>query len=143
MPQKQLQEARHLAATCNARRINNVGQYSTNSTDGLLDYMFDHFDEFSLLLDASYGTLFQNFVNELVDIEVEYTFMYMQLIGCESITSGVVTEEFLHIIVTAYMNGLFEVIRHGMNRVDAKRYVKMLSDYHRAGFETIFSPLND
>ena len=37
----------------------------------------------------------------LVDIEVEYTYKYMEVIGCESVKSGLVTEEFIHIIVTA------------------------------------------
>ncbi len=51
-----------------------------------------------------------------------------------SVKSGQVTEEFIHIIVTAYFNGMFEVVRHNMDRAAAHRYVKMLNDYHMAGF---------
>ncbi len=120
-----------------------VGEYSIGGMDHILDYMYEHFDEFSLLLDASYGTLFQNFVHDLVDIEVECTFSYMKVIGCERGKSSRLTEEFLHIIVTAFMNGMFEVIRHPMKQEDARRYLNMLSHYHRAGFETIFSDLED
>ena len=43
------------------------------------------------------------------------------------------TEEFIHIIVTAYFNGMFEVVRHNMDRAAAHRYVKMLNRYHMAG----------
>ena len=78
--------------------------------------------------------------DELVDIEVEYTYQYMEVIGCESVKSGQVTEEFIHIIVTAYFNGMFEVVRHNMDRAAARRYVKMLNDYHMAGFGTVFDP---
>ena len=47
---------------------------------------------------------------------MEYTYQYMEVIGCESVKSGQVTEEFIHIIVTAYFNGMFEVVRHNMDR---------------------------
>lgn len=120
-----------------------MGQYTTQGMSRMLDYLYDHFAEFRLLLDASYGTRFQNFVNELVDIEVDYTYKYMEVIGCESVKSGIVTEEFIHIVVTAYFNGMFEVVRHNMGKEDAKRYVKMLNHYHMAGFQTIFSPETD
>ena len=104
------------------------------------DYIYDHFDVFRLLLDGAHGTRFACFLDELVDIEVEYTYQYMEVIGCESVKSGQVTEEFIHIIVTAYFNGMFEVVRHNMDRAAARRYVKMLNDYHMAGFGTVFDP---
>ena len=44
------------------------------------------------------------------------------------------------IIVTAYFNGMFEVVRHNMDRAAAHRYVKMLNRYHMAGFSTVFDP---
>lgn len=117
-----------------------VGKYTEQGMERILDYMYEHFDEFHLLLDASYGTRFQNFVDELTRIEVEYTYKYMQVIGCESITSGVVTEEFLHIVTTAYFDSIFEVVRHDMKKDEAKHYIKMLRKYHMAGFDTIFEP---
>lgn len=113
-------------------------QYSLNGMDMILDYIYEHFDVFRLLLDASYGTRFQNFVDELVRLEVDYTYKYMDVIGCDSIKSGAVTEEFLHIVTTAYFNGMFEVVRHGMSKERARKYIKMLEDYHHAGFSTIF-----
>ena len=64
----------------------------------------------------------------------------MEVIQCDSVKSGAVTEEFMHIVATAYFDGLFEVVRHNMPLEDAKRYVKMLQKYHMAGFDTIFWP---
>lgn len=116
-----------------------VMEYSSNGMELMIAYMYDNFDVFSLLLDASYGTRFQHFMDELIDIEVDYTYKYMKTIGCESVVSGVVTEEFIHIVTTSYFESLFEVIRHKMSREDAGRYVKLLGNYHHAGFDTIFS----
>lgn len=115
-------------------------EYSENGQKMLLDYIYEHFDEFQLLLSAAEGTHFACFVDELVDIEVDYTYKYMEVIGCESVKSGLVTEEFIHIVVTAYFNGMFEVVRHNMEKDDAVKYLKLLNSYHMQGFSTIFNP---
>ena len=117
-----------------------MGEYTSRHQMEMLEYIYDHFDEFRLLLDCSDGTRFSSFVDELVDIEVEYTYKYMEVINCESVKSGVVTEDFIHIIVTAYFNGMFEVVRHNMSRDDARKYIRLLNRYHMQGFSTVFNP---
>ena len=119
---------------------NQIGTYTSKEQERMVDFMYDHLDEFRLLLDAAYGTQFQHFTDEMVRIEADYTYKYMEVIGCDSVKSGAVTEDFIHMIITAYFNGMFEVIRHGMNRETAKRYIRMLNRYHMAGFGTVFSP---
>ena len=116
-----------------------MGRYTANHQMEMLDYIYDHFDEFRLLLSGAHGTHFAHFLDDLVDIEVEYTYKYMEVIGCESVKKGVVTEDFIHMIVTAYFNGMFEVVRHGMPKEDSVRYIGMLNRYHMAGFDTIFN----
>lgn len=115
-----------------------MGQYTSLHQMEMLDYIYDHFEEFRILLDGSEGTRFSSFLDKLVHIEVDYTYKYMEVIGCESVTSGLVTEEFIHIVVTAYFNGMFEVVRHNMPKADAIKYIRLLNRYHMQGFTTIF-----
>lgn len=100
--------------------------------------MFDHLDEFRLLLDASYGTRFHNFVDELVRIEVEYTYKYLQTVGTAAQLDDAMMQKLLHIVVTSRFESIFEVVRHGMSRQEAAQYIQLLSRYHRTGFEAIF-----
>ena len=116
-----------------------MGRYTSSRQMEMLDYIYDHFDTFRLLLDCAEGTQFARFVEELVEIEVDYTYKYMEVIGCESVKSGLVTEEFVHIVVTAYFNGVFEVVRHRMDKPSAVKYVRLLNRYHMQGFSTIFN----
>lgn len=116
-----------------------MGQYISLHQMEMLDYIYDHFDVFRLLLDCAEGTQFSRFVEELVEIEVDYTYKYMEVIGCKSVKSGLVTEEFVHIVVTAYFNGMFEVVRHNMDKASAVKYVRLLNRYHMQGFSTIFN----
>ena len=121
-----------------AQQKTHMAQYADGGTMALVDYMYDHLDEFRLLLDASYGTRFHNFVDELVRIEVEYTYQYMQAAGGFPGVQSPLAAQLLHIVTTSRFESIFEVIRHGMSREEAHEYVDLLSRYHRTGFSAIF-----
>ena len=113
-------------------------EYADGGTLELVDYMYEHLDEFRLLLDSSYGTRFHNFVDELVRIEVEYTYKYMEAVGCPEPSGGTLTQMLLHIVTTSRFESIFEIIRHGLSREEASEYIELLSRYHRTGFLEIF-----
>lgn len=114
-----------------------VGQYSSGEMLKMVDYIYEHFDEFRLLLDASHGTKFQNFVDRLVSVEEEYTWKWLEATGSRLEPEGELTREFYHMMVTSYFEGIFEVVRHEMGVEDAKKYVSMMGKYHHAGFLAI------
>ena len=115
-----------------------MAEYADGGMMELVEYMYDHLDKFRLLLDASYGTRFHNFVDELVRIEVEYTYKYMAAAGYPDRMGDALTEKLLHIVTTSRFESIFEVIRHGMSRDEAREYINLLSRYHRTGFFAVF-----
>lgn len=119
-------------------QIARMPEYADGGTAELVDYMYEHLDEFRLLLDASYGTRFHNFVDELVRIEVEYTYKYMEIAGYPIKCGNAMTEKLLHIVTTSRFESIFEIIRHGMSREEAAEYIGLLSCYHRKGFLAVF-----
>ena len=121
-----------------AAQAAHMAQYADGGTLELVEYMYEHLDEFRLLLDASYDTRFHNFVDALVRIEVEYTGKYMETVGYPAQLGDALTEKLLHIVTTSRFEGIFEVIRHGMSHAEAIEYIRLLSRYHRAGFFAIF-----
>ena len=123
-----------------AAQSTRVGEWEDGGTMELVDYMYGHLDEFRLLLDASAGTRFHRFVDELVRIEVEYTYKYMETVGYPAQMGDAMTEKLLHIVTTSRFESIFEVIRHGMSREEAEKYIHLLSRYHRTGFFAVFGP---
>ena len=123
-----------------AAQAAHMAEYADGGMAELVDYMYDHLDEFRLLLDASYGTRFHNFVDTLVRIEVEYTYKYMERAGYAAQLGDAATEKLLHIVTTSRFESIFEVIRHGMSRAEAAEYIELLSRYHRTGFFAVFGP---
>lgn len=105
----------------------------------IIDYMYEHFDEMQLLVDSSYGTRYQNFIEEMIRIETEYTYKYMDVIKLPAKSRELISEEFVHIMVTSLFESFFEIIRHRMSKENALKYADMLRKYHAAGWNTIFS----
>ena len=104
----------------------------------MVDDIYDHFEEFQILLDASHGTRYTDFVERLVDIETEYTYKYMEAVQIQNETSQLVTEDFIHIMTHAMIESVFEIVRHKMGKEQAYKYVDMLEKYHYGGWNTIF-----
>lgn len=101
-------------------------------------FMYEHRQEFQILVDGSYGTKFQIFVEHLVEIETEYTSMYMETAGIDAENGKSITKEFSHIMNKALFESFFEVVRHDMPEDEALEYIDMLAKYHCAGWRVIF-----
>lgn len=114
-----------------AEQAAQMPDYADGGTMELVEYMYDH-------LDASYGTRFHNFADELVRIEVEYTYKYMEAVGSTAQLGDATTQRLLHIVTTSRFESIFEIIRHGMSLEEAREYIGLLSRYHRTGFLAVF-----
>ena len=114
-------------------QIKDVESYTDESVHGLIDYVYDHYDEFRLLMDPSYGKRFENFIHELADLQTEYTFAYLQSIGWTVKEDSLMDVTFLHLLMSGYFDAWFEPVRHGMDRAYAQQYIRLLQQYHNAG----------
>lgn len=115
-----------------------VYEYSYDCQDALIDYVYNHFEEFKLLLTCSYGTQNADFLQKLIDIETKNSIVFIETIQSDAIASGAITEEFLHIINTAYLSGFFEVVLHDMKKEEAIHYIQQLGRFYTSGYNSIY-----
>lgn len=113
-------------------------EFTLDGMQRMVAYMYDHLEEFKLLVNASYGTKFQNFVEHLVEIETDYTYKFMETVGLKPDDGEHITKDFMHIMNKALFESFFEVIRHNMSEEEAMEYVVMLEKYHNAGWDVIY-----
>jgi len=116
----------------------NMSAYSTAETEWLVAYIYDHYDVFKLLIECSDGTEFSDFLNELVEVEMDYTMKFMECTKDEAIRKGSISKEFLHIVTSAYFSGIFEIVHHDMKKEDGMVYAKQLKEFYHAGFSKIY-----
>ena len=106
----------------------------------MIDYIYDHFNDFKILACSGEESLYSAFMDRLVELDTETTYRYIEAVGNDAVETGRLTPEIMHIINTACFSGIFEIVRHDMDRDAAKHYVDRLCRFYRAGWSTIFYP---
>lgn len=114
-----------------------MGVESRSSMNSIIDYIYDHFDEFKLLICRSEGTSYENFVHNMVEIEVEETLDFIELLREQGKNVPHMEKAVCHMIVSGMFNGMFQLIEHDMKRENARKYVGELQDFYIAGWSKI------
>ena len=58
-------------------KANHMGVESRTSLNEIVDYIYEHFDEFKLIICKSEGASYENFIHNMVEIEVEETYQFI------------------------------------------------------------------
>ncbi len=111
-----------------------MGRESAKCVDWMVDYIYDHYEPFKLLICHSGGTAYEHFVHNMVEVEVEYTFRYIDVLKslCQDVPE--ISKELCHMIVSGMFDGMFEVVRHDMPKDRAKRFIAQLREFYTAGW---------
>lgn len=116
-----------------------VFDYSAAKLKNFIAFIYDHFDEFKLLVTCAGGTAFADFIHSLVEIEVEYTLKFIESTGNDALTSGRITPELMHIVASAFFTAIFETVKHDMTKEAAEIYTENLRQFFTAGWRTILN----
>ena len=111
-----------------------MGLESSQCVNWMVDYICDHREPVKLLLCKAEGTSYEHFVHNMVEVEVEYTIKYMEVLRRLGRDIPELDEQMCHIIASGMFNGIFEIVVHDMPRDRALRYVEQLRDFYTAGW---------
>ncbi|WP_053956560.1 TetR/AcrR family transcriptional regulator [Inediibacterium massiliense] len=112
--------------------------YSTGELFCMIEYIYEHFDIFKILVTGSDGTKYKYFIDKMVELEEEYTKLYIKKTGNDCYEKGRLSDELLHILTTAFFNGVFEVVKHHMPKDQAIVYITQLNEFYNYGWKNIF-----
>ncbi len=115
-----------------------MNAYADRGIGWMVDFLYDHFAEFKILVCGGKEDLYQRFMHRMVELDSATTYRYIEAVGNDAVTSGRLTPEIMHMINTACFTGIFEVVAHDMGREEAHAYVERLCLFYRAGWNTIF-----
>jgi len=129
------QEKFHLRAN---DQKNDFSQYSKDKNLSFIDYVYQNFDVFKLLISCSDGTIFSNFVHDIVEVDVHYTVKFIETTENDALVNGRASLPLLHILSSAYYSGVFETVVHNMSKEDAVIYTSQLRRFFLQGWKDIF-----
>ena len=118
-------------------KINHIGVESRTSLNEIVDYIYEHFDEFKLIICKSEGTSYENFIHNMVEIEVEETYQFIDALRSQGKHVPNIGKAVCHMIVSGMFSGIFELIEHDMKKENAKKYVSEFQDFYIAGWSKI------
>lgn len=118
-------------------KINHMGVESRTSLNEIVDYIYEHFDEFKLIICKSEGTSYENFIHNMVEIEVEETYQFIDALRSQGKHVPNIEKAVCHMIVSGMFSGIFELIEHDMKKENAKKYVSEFQDFYIAGWSKI------
>ena len=117
-----------------AEQPEQMGEDSESCLDWMVDYICQNREPVKLLLCRAEGTGYESFVHNMVEVEVEYTLRYMEVLRRLGRRVPTLSRSLCHIIASGMFNGLFEVVIHDMPYEQALRDVKQLRAFYTAGW---------
>ena len=104
-----------------------MGVESRTSLNKIVDYIYEHFDEFKLIICKSEGTSYENFIHNMVEIEVEETYQFIDALRSQGKDVPTIEKAVCHMIVSGMFSGIFELIEHDMKKENAKKICQRIS----------------
>ena len=117
-----------------AEQPEHMGEDSESCLDWMVDYICQNREPVKLLLCRAEGTGYESFVHNMVEVEVEYTLRYMEVLRRLGRRVPTLSRSLCHIIASAMFHGHFEVVIHDMPYEQALRDVKQLRAFYTAGW---------
>ena len=115
-------------------QVQNLPEVPDEEAGWMLDFIYDHFDAFKLIVCCAGGTKYEHYLDTLAEIEDNAGRALIEKMTEAGYTLPQIDDELIHIMSSSLFNGLFETVRHDMPREKAHRYMVSLRDFYSAGW---------
>lgn len=117
------------------------GDYSLMWQDTEIDMVreviYPNLDAFRLILCCSQGTRYENFIDDLVQEHQKIMMDVLEKLRVQGISVKEISEEELHIIMSAYTTAMFEPIIHNYPLEKAMHYLKTIEAFFLPGWHDL------
>ena len=122
------------------QQMEHMGMESGSYIHWMVDYICQHREPVKLLLCGAEGTGYENFVHNMVEVEVESTLKYVETLRSLGHDIPHLNQSLCHIIASGMLGGIFEIVIHDIPREQAMRDVEQLRTFYTAGWLKLMSP---
>ena len=111
-----------------------MGEESSSYVHWMVNYICQHREPVKLLLCGAEGTGYEHFVHNMVEVEVESTLRYMEVLRHLGRDVPELSQSLCHIIASGMFSGLFEIVVHDMPWEQAMRDVEQFRQFYTGGW---------
>ncbi len=120
-------------------QTSNMSDTSGDGMDQMIDYIYEHYDNFRLLLKCGDSGKFETFIHNMVDREMRSSLEYVKKMKEDGIEIPIVGESLMHMIYTGFFSSSFQIIEHDIDKETAKRNVHKLREFNTGGWERLWN----
>lgn len=117
----------------------NMASISDEGMKQMLDYVYDHYDNFKLLLKCGDSGKYEDFIHGMVDREIKSSHRYLEKMKEEGVEVPAVDDSLMHMIYTGFFSSIFQIIEHDIDRITAKENIKQLKQFNIGGWERLWN----
>ena len=118
-------------------QVSEMGSYTENGLHVMIDYIYEHYDAFKIIICRSKGSKYEFYIDNLVDIEVENTYRFINELKEKNLKVREPSEDLIHILCTSFFASIFEVVQHDMKREEALKYADEIYAFNEAGWSVL------
>lgn len=120
-------------------QTSNMSDTSGDGMDQMIDYIYEHYGNFRLLLKCGDSGKFETFIHNMVDREMRSSLEYVKKMKEDGIEIPIVGESLMHMIYTGFFSSIFQIIEHDIDKEIAKRNVHKLREFNTGGWERLWN----
>ncbi len=120
-------------------QTSNMSDTSGDGMDQMIDYIYEHYDNFRLLLKCGDSGKFETFIHNMVDREMRSSLEYVKKMKEDGIEIPIIGESLMHMIYTGFFSSIFQIIEHDIDKETAKRNVHKLREFNTGGWERLWN----
>lgn len=117
--------------------LKSIWQLSERTIVEIIEYIYDHFDEFRLILMNAEGTGYSSFLDEVVRMEVRETILLFDELKSREVLVRELDEEEWHMLIHAFYSSLTEVVLHNYPKEAAVKYAHTLFVFFSSGWQRV------
>ena len=116
-----------------------MASMSNDGMEQMLDYVYDHYDNFKLLLRCGDSGKYEDFIHRIVNREIESSHRYLEKMKEEGVEIPVVEDSLMHMIYTGFFSSIFQIIEHDFDKQSAIKNISQLKQFNIGGFERLWN----
>lgn len=100
-----------------------------------MQYIYDHLDEFKLLVCCSQGTEYENYAHKLAEMEEESSLKYIEALRRHGDHVPAFDRREFHLLVSANVEAVLQPLRHNFTRAEAMHYAETINTFFAKGWK--------
>lgn len=105
-----------------------------NGTDKVLEYIYRYQEEFQLIFCCSQGTEYEDYFDKLAQIEETFYSKFAKQYGAKE---NPIDDFFVHVLCRTGWQYIYELISHGKDYEEAKKYMENVRKFHYGGWMAV------